>query len=130
MTQLRLDKVLLTNLVDTYLNYGTLTSPIVISGSVADGATATFSTSIPYTRTKTKADLYAKNLTTGVKRPISGGYRQSPYTFTSTETASVAANYVGGVITVTFSIFNGTGGPITLVTQTMEISAVLYEVPF
>lgn len=130
MTLLRLDKVLLTNLVDTYLNYGTLTSPIVISGSVADGATSTFSTPIAYTRDKTRADLYARNLTTDVKRPISGGYRQSPYTFVSTETASVSASYASDVITVTFSIFNGTGGPITLVTQTIEISAVLQEVPF
>jgi len=129
MTQIRPDNVLLSNLIDTYLNYKTLISNINISGSIGNGNTVNFLTVIPYSRVKTRADLYAKNLTTGQKRPISGGSRQSPYTAVSTETCSQLATYDGSTITVTFSIFNGTGGSITLITQTIEISAVLYEVP-
>lgn len=129
MTRLKLDQVLFSSNIETYINYDTLTSNIVISGSVADGATTDFSTSIPYTRNKTRADIYLRNLTTGVKRPISGGVRQSPYTFTSSEVCNQRALYNGSAITVTLSIFNGTGGTISLVNQTIEVSAVLYEVP-
>ena len=130
MTRIKPDLIRLTSLLDTYLNYGTLVETVTISGSVADGATANFSVSFPYERSKTRADIYAKNLTTGIKRPLSGGTRQGPYTFTSSEVFTQTASYNGNVLTVTFSVFNGTGGGITLVTQTMEVSAVLYEVPY
>lgn len=129
MTQLRLDKVQLTNLLETYINYDTLKSNIVISGNIAIAGTATFSTTIPYTVNKTRADVYARNTTTGVKRPVTGGLRQSPYVPVSTETCNVFATYANNLITVTFSIFNNTGALLALTTQTIEISAVLYEVP-
>lgn len=130
MTQLKLDKVNLTSLVDTYINYDTLKTSIAISGGVANGATANFAGTILYDRAKTRADVYARNTTTGIKKPITGGIRQHPYTYVSTETCSQVATIAGNTITVTFSIFNGTGAGITLTTQTMEVSAVLYEVPY
>lgn len=120
----------MTSLIDTYLNYDTLRSDIVISGSVGSGATVNFSTTIPYARTNTRADLYARNTTTGKKMPCAGGQRQNPYTFVSSETCSQLVTFTGGVFTITFSIFNGTGGTISLTAQTMEITAVLYEVPY
>ena len=127
---LKPDKILVTSLFDTYINYETLTTNIIISGNVADTATATFSGNIVYDRQKTRADVYARNTTTNIKRPVTGGIRQSPYTFVSTETCSQTATYNGSQITVTFSVFNGTGAPIVRTAQTMEISAVLYEVPY
>lgn len=130
MTQLRLDKVQFASAIDTYLNYDTLTANIVVSGSVADGATGVFSVGIPYNRTKTRSDLYARNTTTGIKRPLSGGARLNPYTFVSFETASLSATYNGTDIAVVLAVFNGTGAPITLTNQTLEITAVLYEVPY
>lgn len=130
MTQLRLDKVQFMSSVDTFINYKTLTSDIDISGTVANGATVNFSTTIPYSRTKTLANLYAKNTNTGKKMPVSGGSRINPYVPKSTETCSQISQYSGNTITVTYSIFNGTGAGITLTTQTIEITAVLFEVPF
>ncbi len=129
MTQIRLDKVQLTSLLEAYINYDTLVSNISISGSVANGATADFSTSIAYSETKTRADLYARNTTTNTKRPIIGGIRQSPYVPVSTETCSITATYSAGAISVNMAVFNGTGGLINLTPQTIEISAVLYKVP-
>lgn len=130
MTQIKLDKVILTNLVETYLNYDTLASNILISGNLAAGATQTFSTTIPYVRGKTRADLYARNTTTNIKRPVTGGARQHPYTYAGAETCDQGASYDGTNITVSFTIRNGTGAVISLTSQTMEISAVLYEVPY
>lgn len=130
MTQIRPDNIVMTTLIDTYINYKTTTSNVAISGTVAAGATQNFFTSIDYTRSNTRADLYAKNTTTGIKRPVAGGSRQVPYTAVSTETCSQLARYGGSAIVVTFSVFNGTGASINLVPQTLEVTAVFYEVPY
>lgn len=130
MPNLRLDNIIHTSLVDTYLNYATPKTNIVLSGLVANGNTVNFTGTIPYSRSNTRADIYAKNLNTGEKRPTSGGSSQSPYQFVSTETASVLVNYDGSNINITFSIFNGTGVDITLTSQTMEMTAAEYQVPF
>jgi len=129
MTSLRLDKVALTSLVETYINYGTLKSTIAISGSVPASTTTNFSTTIAYDRDKTRADIYARNTTTGIKRPVTGGLRVTPYVAAGAETCNQFATYVANVITVTFSVVNNTGSPINLTTQDIEISAVLYQVP-
>ncbi len=130
MTQIRPDTVILASMIDTYKNYDTLKGTINISGTIANGATANFSTTIPYSRGKTRADLYAQNLTSGEKRPVSGGSRQTPYSTVSSEVCTQLATYSGTEITVTFSIFNGTGSSINLTAQDIEITAVLYEVPY
>lgn len=99
-----------------------------ISGSVVNTGQATFSVSIPYTKPKTKADVYAKNLTTGIKMAV-GSPRVHPYTYTSFEIARLESSYNGSNLTVTLTITNNTGGTISLVTQTLQISAVFVEVP-
>jgi len=130
MPNLRLDQIVHTSLVDTYLNYATQKTNIGISGLVTNGSTVNFTGTIPYSRSNTRADIYARNLNTGEKRPTSGGSSESPYQYVSTETASVLVNYDGSNINITFSIFNGTGADITLITQVMEMTAVEYQVPF
>lgn len=130
MTAIKLDKVKYCNLVDTYINYETASANIVVSGSVGAGATATFSVSVPYSRTKTRADIYLKNLTTGVKMPTSQGARVSPYTFAGSETYSHAVSYNGSAVTVTISIFNGGGSPLALTAQTLQAQIVAYHVPY
>lgn len=129
MTQIRLDKVQFYSNMETYLNYTTLTSNISVSGNIADGATSTFSTSITYARSKTRADLYAKNLNTGTKMSLVGGPRIHPYQFVSSEVATLWATYTGSTISIFLAVTNNTGAAINLIAQTLEISAVLYEVP-
>jgi hypothetical protein len=130
MTELKLDKVLMTSLVDGYINYDTLTTSIALSGNVPDFGTASFIGSIIYSRGKTRADLYVTNLLTGVRRPLAGGFRQTPYQAISTETCEVYAEYSGLTISIEFFIQNNSGAPIAITPQTMEVSAVLYEVPY
>lgn len=124
------DKIQMTSLLDTYINYNTLTTTVNISGGVADTVTVDFTGTILYDRQKTRADIYARNTTTNVKRPVTGGIRQAPYTAVSTETCNQVAHYDGSQITVTFSITNNTGGAIVLTAQSIEVSAVLYHVPY
>lgn len=129
MTRVKPDNVVMASFIDTYINYDTISTNVLISGSVNNGASAIFTGELEYPRENTRADLYSRNKTTGVKRPISGGPRQSPYTFVSSEICTQGAIYGGNAILVSFVVTNNTGVTIVLTTQTLEITAVLYEVP-
>lgn len=130
MTQIKLDKVKYTNLVDTYINYATTTADIVISGSIPDGVSQDFTVVVPYAREKTRADVYLQNLTTGQKQPTSIGARINPYQFASTETASHSVTYSGSNIIVTVTVANFTGSTVSLVAQTLRATVVQYLVPY
>lgn len=134
MTQIKPDTIVYSNLTEAYLNYDTKTGVITIpADNVADGDTASYSAIIPYTRGRTRADIYLQRTDTGVKIPANIGRAGTLfiYQFTSTETApSVQISYSTSSITVTLSTFNGTGGPITLIAQTINAIAVLTDAPF
>src|SRR5690554_156109 len=120
MTNLKPDMINMTSQVDTYLNYGNFFGDIVISGTVVNGATSVFSVTIDYSRGKTRADLYTKNMTTLTKIPFKNP-RGTAYTHNSSETATMFMNYANNQITATLSIFNGTGSSITLTPQTLRV---------
>lgn len=124
------DMVQFASAIDTFLNYETTTANVTISGSVADGNSKIFQTTIPYSRQKTRADIYVKNMNTGVKRPINGGPRTAPYQYVSFETIDQYAQYNSNSIIVTFVVTNNTGGLINLTSQTFQVSVVLYVVPY
>lgn len=128
--QIKPDIIIEASFLDTYINYDTLSTDVIISGGLAAGDSVTFSGTIPYTRDNTRADIYVKNMSTGIKRPLSGGPRQTPYTFASSETCSQRAQYSSGNIVVYFDIYNGTGAPIVLTTQTLQVTAVLIRYPY
>lgn len=130
MTQLRLDKVSFTGLTDVFINYATPTSTITISGSVANGATENFSTTVAVDRSDSIADIYAENRNTGEKRILNAGSVHNPYQFVSSETARHNITYSGGIITVTLSVFNGSGSLVNLTSQIWDITVVLYEVSY
>lgn len=126
---IKMDKTIFSSEVETYQNYQTLTGTISITGTVPAVSSLVFNAYFPYERGKTKADIYVKNLTTGVKRPMTGGIRQVPYTFAGSEIISQLASYGGQFISVSIQIANNTGSPIVLIAQTLEVSVVLYELP-
>ena len=130
MTRLRLDKVIVATAVDTFLNYSSPASTLVISGSLAIAATQNFTTTISVSRTKSIADVYATNRNTGKKMSLIAGSIHNPYQATGLERNPCNVSYSGGVITITLTVDNTTGAPITLVTQTWDILAVLKEVAF
>lgn len=129
MSNIRLDKVDFSTLHEAPQNYLTPTSPIVISGNVASGATQSFTATIPYSRSGTRADVYLDGNSVRVMANAGSRAAGDAYQFNSTETFSVLVSYSTTTVTVTLSIFNGTGAPITLNTQTITASTVLYDMP-
>jgi hypothetical protein len=129
MPSVRLDQVAFTTLFEAPRNYATPSVGITLSGVVANGATQNFVGTITYDRAGTRADLYLDG--NGVKVMANAGTRAAgdAYQYKSTETFSVLIEYSAGAITVTLSIFNGTGADITLTTQTITASAVQYDMP-
>lgn len=126
-----LDKIIFSTLHEAYKNYATTLGSINISGSIPNGNTQNFSTTLSYARLGTRADIYldgnsVKVLANASTTLFSGG----PYQYISSENADVFVEYTSSSqITVTISIFNGTGGPITLTTQTISVSFVQYDAP-
>jgi len=126
---LRLDKVLFSTLHESYKNYDTVSGSIAISGSIANGATANFTAVLPYTRTGTRADVYLDGHSIKVLANAGDRATSDVYQFVSSETFATKVIYSTTDITVTISIFNGTGGSINLTSQTITVSAVLYDAP-
>lgn len=129
MTQLRLDQVEFSTLHEAPKNYDTIQAGIAISGTIADGDTANFSATIPYSRAGTRADLYIDG--NGRRALANSGSRASDvvYVYASSETFSVLIAYSSTDITITVSIFNGTGSPLSLAPQTLTVIAVLIDAP-
>lgn len=128
---MRLDNVLFTTTHESYKNYASPSAPLAIPADVIPNGTGNnYSVLIPYARGGTRADTYldgnsVKILANASTRLATGG----PYQFKSTETASILVDYDDTNIAVTISIFNGTGGPITLTSQTITVSVVQYDAP-
>lgn len=131
MPSIRLDKVIFSTFHEAYKNYHTATGSIaVVATSLANGATRTVTATIPYDRGGTRADVYVSG--NGVKTIATGGPRAAGlavYERTSTETASIFVRYTSTDVLVVLSIFNGTGGSITPIAQTIDVSVVQYEAP-
>ena len=129
MTRIKLDKVIMGSMIETYINYQTLPTTVRVNGSFPNGGGGNFYATIPYTRGKTISNLYAYNATTGIKMPIGASSRINPFESISGEYYNLFAGYNGSTITITASITNFSG--VTVVTdQTLTITAVLYEVPY
>lgn len=129
MTQIKMDKLQFGSMVDTFTNYQTITKEVALSGTIADGASSDFTVVIPHSRFRVRADVYVKNLTSGIKRSLNTGTRETPYTYVSTEVITQSAVYSNNQITVTFTITNNTGSSISVTPQTLQVTSVLFSVP-
>lgn len=130
MTQIKPDNIQFSTLTQGLINYDTRSTSIVISGSIADGNTVNFSGVLSVARTNSIADIYATNRNTGKKMSLVAGSIHHPYQSVSSETHAHSIQFIGTSMTVTLSIDNFTGGPITLTSQTWDIVVVLYDVPY
>lgn len=130
---LKLDQVILSSETGAYINYATLSTQMIISGTIASLGTADFFATIPYTRGSTIADVYIQS-SNGIK-VLANNMQSIPtgtiYTFAGSETCAILVTYTTGTIQVEAVIFNGDPvNPVTLITQTLAIHAVLYDAPF
>lgn len=132
---IRPDNVQLASMLPAYVNTSSPTATISISGTIANGNTQNFSTSLAFNvaARNVMADVYGSNNLTGAKFLLNNllvatsGIEYSPK---STELCQMELSYNATTITVTFSVFNGTGSSITLNAQTVTIVAPTYKLPF
>jgi hypothetical protein len=103
---------------------------VIPADTLTNTETRNYSIDITYNRGGTRADTYligngVKILANANTRLIVGG----PYQFKSVETASILLGYDSDSMTVLVSIFNNTGGNLTLIPQTITVSMVQYDAP-
>jgi hypothetical protein len=130
------DNLLIASTLPTYVNPKTSTGSISISGTVANGNTANFTGSITSSIVANlfRADVYGYNTVTTTKLLLNTllvmGTNLGGYSYTSTELCQIEISNSGQTVTVTYSIFNGTGSSITLTAQTINLTLAEYQVPF
>lgn len=130
---IKIDKVAFSTHHEPPRNYDTVSDDIVISGTIPASTTATFTGTIPYTRAGTRADLYLTG--NGTKILANNGVEvvQEVYVYSGPANEIVESSgiqYSNDEITLVISIFNQFAeASLTLTTQTITLSAVLYDMP-
>jgi hypothetical protein len=135
---LRLDQVQFASSLPNYINIGTVTGTISISGTVANSTTTNFTTSITVSNKNNRSDIYASNAANGTKQLISGSNYLSNdvspgggvYQHKSSEFIQLKTSQSSGNVSVTISVNNFTGASVTLITQTITIEVVQYMLPY
>lgn len=129
MPSLKLDKVQLSSFHEAFRNRTWPTGSITISGSVAAGASATFSTTFSLQRNGAVAEIYYEKSGGNPKRKADSGIVL--YDYSGSGTAQIFITYpTTNSITVQISVFNPTGSSISLTTQTYGITAYVFDTPF
>lgn len=129
MAQVRLDKVHFSTLFEAPKNYDTDSVTLNISGTLGALSQRVLIAEISYSRAGTRADIYL----TGNNVKVSGnsGNRAAGdcYQFAGSETFAALISYSSTKISVALLLQNGTASPISLTTQDIIVSAVIYDMP-
>lgn len=123
----RLDKVLMSSLHESFKNYDEVNTSITVSGSIPD-AGADFYVDIPTTRIGTIADVYIHKEGSSTKRLVGYASRLAEFTH-GTLVGYIYLLYNPSYIRVNISIANGSGSPLTPTTQIFNIQAVIFDAP-
>jgi hypothetical protein len=135
---IRPDNIQLLTSIPAYINVGTTSGNIVISGTYATATSTNFTVSVPVKINGNRFDIYGKNMNNGLKQLLStsnfisndtaigGGI----YQHKTTEFVQLLTSQVNGSVTVTITVNNNSGATITLITQTIQISVVQYQIPY
>lgn len=126
---LRLDKILFSSELPSYINTADSTANLTVSGSVANGATVNFTAVVTILSTTNRCDLYGTNQNTITKQLLSNTGFPAIYQNKAGENAQQQILYGTGTITYILSIFNGTGSPITLTSQVIALEVIQYSLP-
>lgn len=106
------------------------TGTISISSTLANGATADYSVTIPTSLNNTRFDIYGTNQNTGIKQLYSNTTFPVNYQNAGGEAATLLTTYGSTSMTVTIELFNGTGGLLNLTSQNIVITIVEYQIPY
>jgi hypothetical protein len=114
----------------TYINIGEKTGNITIAGSILNGASASFSTSIATSANNNRFDVYGVNLNTNIKQLLSNSCFPKIYQNVYFESPRIYTVYTPSLITVTIDVFNGSGLDIILQDQVIAVTVVEYTIPY
>ena len=127
---IKLDKVVMSTLHESYKNYKTESIDIEISGSIPAGGTS-FTHTFTLDRSGTRADVFYVNdsgSNAGEKIWAAQSIRNLSITGWP-HTANTVVKYSGDTVEVGVFLFNPTAGVVAVSTQTYTFSVVQYDAP-
>lgn len=125
----RIDKVLMSSLHESFKNYQTTETTITVSGTIP-AAGADFYVDIPFTRTGSISDIYVSLQNSGSKRLANYTWRLPEYVSGDPDIeGTIYVLYSPGNIRVNISIVNFKGVPFASPTRVFEIQAVIFDAP-
>lgn len=131
MLSYRYDQLQFSSEIPNYINLGTPTASLPVSGTFINGAGTNFTATINLSATSTFLDVYVTNSNTGLRTLLQNDVSiDSVWQFVSSETVQNLITIANGVCTVQISMTNNTGSTITLIPQTFQIEAVEYQIPY
>ena len=126
---IRLDRVLMSSLHESFKNYSTVKETIEVSGSIPGAFVGKdFYIDIPYDRQGTIADIYVSKQGSGRKRLATYAWELPEFVGTVDIAGAIYVNYFPTFIRVNISISNG-GATASVTTQNFDIEAVIFDAP-
>lgn len=125
------DNIIMASLFPSYINTGNSTADMIISGTVMDGGFLIFTAYTDLAPDQNISNIYATNKNTSLKCSLGAGSYIPVLQLTgSGEYSTYSITNVGDSIQLVVFVNNFTGGPVVLITQTLHIEAVNYQLPF
>ena len=127
----RYDQLQFSSVIPNFINLGTLTGTINCSGTIANGTGANFQVQVNTNNFSTFNDIKITNTNTNKSTYLTDTWDiDILWQFVSTETVQNQVTFIGTLCTVQISVFNGTGGSITLTSQSYTVEIIEYQLPF
>ena len=125
----RLDRVLMSSLHESFKNYEEVNTTITVSGSIPT-AGADFFVDIPYTRTGTMADIYVRAQGSSSKRLANYAWVFPEYVSGDPDIeGTIYVLYYPGYIRVNVSVANYKGVSYASPTRVFDVQAVIFDAP-
>lgn len=131
MIQYRYDQLQFSTELPNFINIGTPTLSLSISGTIANGSGQNFSVNGNINTFSTFNDFKVTNQSNGQATYLTNSNAVNTiYQRISTEIVQNELTIIGTLVTFTIMIDNFTGGNITLHNQTFLLEIVEYQLPF
>lgn len=131
MVSYRYDQLQFSTAIPNFINIGTVTATLNVSGTIANGSGKNFIVQPTLTTFTTFADIKITNAGTGDATYLTNDVAIDPiWQYTSTELVQNSVSFLGSLVTIEISVSNNTGSSITLVNQTYDIEIIEYQLPF
>jgi hypothetical protein len=125
----RYDQLRFSTVIPNFINIGNLTTNILCSGTYASGGGNNFTGSVTLSSQSNFFDVYLINQNTNQKVSLTSNVDiDLVWQYVSTEEVQDLVTVVGFDLTATINLFNGTGGSLTITSQTYTMEVVQYQI--